>query len=544
MKTLLLATFLLFSNLIHGQIFNRSKAGALDAIPFQLGNTLYTLNSSSIDEIDANGDIMLRTALPFLSDYRASKTVLRKANGNVLIIGSYQAACDILSDLGYFAYEYSPQMILVDSTHQALNDISGIMQVLELSQNRYFALSENGYLLLNSSLDTLATALTPNLAELNRAIYLGGDEVLIYSQTWASSTPLYNVLNLATGTITPWSNARAGQITSLSDSTFAFVNLQNGDVLRFRKNNRAYIDSTRLTLSTNFVANQFQEFSDGFVLRGDSGLTVFNKADLSLRGSYLADQPLNRGALSVDGNQLFFYQQNVLNVSNYHVLEAAKVDQPASAIVEGLILKIENSSLVANPHPSGAANLFQVSATWELTLVNNSQETIDSVRVLWSDPTASPFCTSPSAELPTGINGLAVGDSVVVSYPMVFSSVYAPNGTAFLNFNAAIVMANGKVVDEEGYSSASEVINNISLAELGPLTELNLFPNPASTFIYIDAPKAVKQVQILNLQGQRIREVSAPNGLKQFSLAGLAKGIYWVKLQSENRETLRKVVVD
>jgi hypothetical protein len=544
MKNLFLLSYLLLSTLLQGQIFNRSKAGTLPAIPLQLGNTLYTISSNSIDEIDESGNTVQSQSLPFLNNYRASKTVLRKANGNFLIFGSFQAGCDIFANLGYFAYEYSPQLVLIDSTHQQLNNVATFLQALELSQSRYFILTENGYLLLNASLDTLVKAMTPNLAQLNRAIYLGGDEVLIYSQTWASSTPLFHVLDLATGALSPWTGARHGEITSLSDSTFALVNLPSGDLFRYQKSNQAYIDSSRLMLSTSFSASQFQELSDGFVLKGDSGLSVYNKVDLSVRGSYLAKQPLNRGLLSVAGNQLFFCQQNGTNITNYHVLEAGELNQAASTIVEGLVLKIKNTSLAPTPHSSGVANLYQVNATWEITLVNNSIETIDSTRILWADPSGFSFCGSLYSALPLSANGLALGDSVILSFPMVYFSVYAPNGDAFLAFRAGVVMANGKVVSEEGNVTVSAVINNISLGELSPLAALNLFPNPASTFIFIDAPRLINKVDILNLQGQSIRDFAAQDGLQQISVEGLAKGIYWVQLQSKNMETMRRILVE
>jgi|GEM_PF-4946749 len=544
MKSFLLLGTLLLSTLLPGQIFNRSKAGTLDASPLQVGNTLYAIGSTNINEVDANGEILQSTALPFLNRFKASQTVLPKANGNFLILGSFQSACDLLTNLGYFAYEYSPQLVLIDSTHQEISGLAPIIQALELSQNRYFALTENGYLLFDSSLDTLALVTTPNLAQLTSAVYLGGDEVLIYSQTWASSTPLYNVLNLSTGATNPLNNARSGEITSLTDSTFAIVNLQRGDLYRYQKGNRSYVDSTRLALATGFSASKFQEIQSGFVLRGDSGLSVYNKSDLSLRGSYLAAQPLNSGLLSVSGNQLFFYNQNIYpNVTSYHVLEGAQLNQAPSSIVEGLVLKVKNTSLVSSPDPSGASNLFRVNATWDITLVNNSPEIIDSVRVLWADPSSVPFCTSIYSQLQMPVNGLVPSDSVTISFPMTFFSVYAPNGNASLNFNTVTVMANGKVVSDEGKVTVNTVINNISLAELGPLAELKLFPNPASRTIFIDASQSIEQAEILNLQGQKMRDYGSSSGLQQISVEGLTKGVYWVKLRSEKAETTRRIAV-
>lgn len=545
MKNLLLALILLFSCVAQAQIFNRSKVGSLDALPFQMGNKLYTISSNSIDEIDSNGEIIQSTALPVLNAYRNYKTVLKKTDGNFLVVGSSQAACDVAADKAYFAYEYSPQLTLIDSTHQPVNNLSGVMQVLELNQGRYFVLSPTGYLLLNNQLDTIATATASSLAQIESAIYLGGDEILIYSKTWASSTPMFNILNLNTAVITPWAATRSGKITSLNDSIFALVNLQNGDLFRFQKDDRSYLDSNRLSLTAGFVPNKFQELYDGFVLRGDSGLSVFNKTDLSPRGTYLAKKPLNSGFLSVDGDQLFFYHQNIYGeVTNYHVLEAAKLNQSASNIVEGLILKVKNTSMQSNPHPSGAVNLFQVDATWDLTLLNNSPETIDSVRILWADVYAPPFCNSIYSHLQMPVNGLDVDDSTKLSFAMTFSSVYAPTGTGYLYFNAAVVMANGKVVSKQGQAGASEVINNISLNELSPLADLSLYPNPTTGLIYIDAPQSIEQAEVLNLQGQKVRSFTSPSGLQQIFVEGLAKGVYWLKLKSEKAEATRKIVVE
>ncbi len=545
MKNILLLASFLLSHLLVGQVFNRSKAGMLDAIPFQLNNSLYTISSTSIDEIGNNGEILLSTPLPFLNGYRDYKTVLKKSNGNFLIVGSSQTACDVASNRAYFAYEYSPQLVLIDSTHQSLNSLGGVMQVLELNQGRYFVLSPSGYLVLNNQLDTIATKYTFSLAQIEQALYLGGDKILIYSKTWASSTPMYTILDLSTEVITPWANSKGGEIMSLNDSVFACLNLQTGDLFRYKKNDRTYLDSNRLSLSASLTVNSFQELTDGFVLRGDSGLTVFNKSNLSLRGTYLAKTPLIGGSLSVDGDQLFFYRQNIYGeVTNYHVLEGAKLNQAPSNIVEGLILSAKNTSLKSIPHPSGAPNLYQVEATWDISMLNNSAESIDSVRVLWADVNATPFCNSIYFTLPVSVNGLAPGDSTSTAFSMTFQSVYAPSGTGYLNFIAALVMANGKVVSEEGQAVASISLNNINLAEANLLVDIKLYPNPASHSIYIDAQEEIDQVELINLQGQVIRTYNSQDTLKKVSVEGLAKGIYWLKLKSDSKQCSRKILVN
>ena len=105
-------------------------------------------------------------------------------------------------------------------------------------------------------------------------------------------------------------------------------------------------------------------------------------------------------------------------------------------------------------------------------------------------------------------------------------------------------MANGKVVSKQGQAGASEVINNISLKELSPLADLSLYPNPTIGLIYIDAPQSIEQAELLNLQGQKVRSFSSPSGLQQIFVEGLAKGVYWLKLESKKAETTRKIIVE
>ncbi len=80
--------------------------------------------------------------------------------------------------------------------------------------------------------------------------------------------------------------------------------------------------------------------------------------------------------------------------------------------------------------------------------------------------------------------------------------------------------------------------------------ELKLYPNPAPHELKISLKNPTDKrlnIQLLNLLGQSVfqKEMQTPGSdeLITIPLVGLAKGIYWLKLQSEkNIQYIRKIV--
>ena len=74
---------------------------------------------------------------------------------------------------------------------------------------------------------------------------------------------------------------------------------------------------------------------------------------------------------------------------------------------------------------------------------------------------------------------------------------------------------------------------------------LNIYPNPTSSFIYIDEAAKISEVEIFNALGDKVlhhtNEMSA-NQLK-FNLANKTRGIYFVKVIRGNELINYKIVL-
>jgi len=69
---------------------------------------------------------------------------------------------------------------------------------------------------------------------------------------------------------------------------------------------------------------------------------------------------------------------------------------------------------------------------------------------------------------------------------------------------------------------------------------INLYPNPASEILTIDSKLQITKVEIYSILGQIVKEVNI--GLNSISLNGLSKGIYLLRIESENGTTVRKLI--
>lgn len=70
----------------------------------------------------------------------------------------------------------------------------------------------------------------------------------------------------------------------------------------------------------------------------------------------------------------------------------------------------------------------------------------------------------------------------------------------------------------------------------------NIYPNPATTSIFIETAANNAQVSIIDLTGRCVKEFMI-SGNTRVSLDGINKGVYFIKLQQDNASSVQKIVV-
>jgi rhodanese-related sulfurtransferase len=98
-----------------------------------------------------------------------------------------------------------------------------------------------------------------------------------------------------------------------------------------------------------------------------------------------------------------------------------------------------------------------------------------------------------------------------------------------------------------GYLSLKIILKKgtVQKIESIALNELNLYPNPAKSFIAFDNfPGAtVQEVSVINLNGQLVKKDFDFPAAGHLNIAGLPEGVYFIRTVSDNRTFINKLVI-
>jgi hypothetical protein len=87
------------------------------------------------------------------------------------------------------------------------------------------------------------------------------------------------------------------------------------------------------------------------------------------------------------------------------------------------------------------------------------------------------------------------------------------------------------------YNGTDDGFETIELSGL----KVNVFPNPSTNFITIESPQAAI-MEILDILGQTIMQKTVPQGKADIDISGLAKGVYILRLCSNDKTEVTKIV--
>lgn len=91
-----------------------------------------------------------------------------------------------------------------------------------------------------------------------------------------------------------------------------------------------------------------------------------------------------------------------------------------------------------------------------------------------------------------------------------------------------------------------EALQTLGISEAAEIEELDivLYPNPATSEVYLLLPAHVKKAQasIIDVSGRTVQTNSATAGNNTFSVAQLSAGVYWVKVVSNNTTAIKKLI--
>ena len=93
-------------------------------------------------------------------------------------------------------------------------------------------------------------------------------------------------------------------------------------------------------------------------------------------------------------------------------------------------------------------------------------------------------------------------------------------------------------IDHE--ASFSTQCATIGIKNLESIIKLSLYPNPASSVVYIESAIKINIIQILNLTGQKV--IDQRQNLEEIDISKLSKGIYTVRIFTDLGDVVKKLI--
>jgi len=79
------------------------------------------------------------------------------------------------------------------------------------------------------------------------------------------------------------------------------------------------------------------------------------------------------------------------------------------------------------------------------------------------------------------------------------------------------------------------------IREDGPPAEYLVFPNPTTGNIQVNSPSPCKEIQIFDLQGRKLADYACSGYVQNLSVAGFSRGVYFLKLFTDNGNKVIKL---
>ncbi|MBU1370485.1 MAG: T9SS type A sorting domain-containing protein, partial [Bacteroidetes bacterium] len=74
------------------------------------------------------------------------------------------------------------------------------------------------------------------------------------------------------------------------------------------------------------------------------------------------------------------------------------------------------------------------------------------------------------------------------------------------------------------------------------ISSARIYPNPATDFVYISAEENIREISIINQQGQLVQKEGNKLQQDRIDLSNLPAGIYTLMLETENGLITRKQI--
>lgn len=99
-----------------------------------------------------------------------------------------------------------------------------------------------------------------------------------------------------------------------------------------------------------------------------------------------------------------------------------------------------------------------------------------------------------------------------------------------------------------GFDGCQIILDNVNLLDLTGVNEVseasvNVYPNPVNNTLYVNATSNISKIEVFNTLGQKVMTVSANDNHAQLNTSNLSKGMYMLKLHTDNGVVNQKFTI-
>ena len=188
---------------------------------------------------------------------------------------------------------------------------------------------------------------------------------------------------------------------------------------------------------------------------------------------------------------------------------------------------------------------YEISAFLQVEIVNSGEVPVD--YLVLSTPNITGFnCWQLRNFIPLYNLDLQPGESTFQTIETRAYVVLNPNEPYEINACVFVAAPNEKIDQVfENNNFCGTIITDTDEEIIDP--DINVFPNPASDWLTIDthAHYSINQIQVFDLTGRLVRtEAKLRDVNPRISVAGIAAGMYYVKLETNEGWLSRKIIIE
>ena len=187
---------------------------------------------------------------------------------------------------------------------------------------------------------------------------------------------------------------------------------------------------------------------------------------------------------------------------------------------------------------------FDAEIVSHAVVTNNTSQSRDikvrRTQIEMEEGTMSQFCWGlcypPNVNESPQFLTLGAGESSTDEY---FSGHYLPNGI----WGASTVEYEFFDANDEEVFAKMTVIYSATLAGIGDKKEISfrIYPNPAESQVTFESDSRIRQVGIFDLTGKQVAEIKANDVKVSANVSTLQRGIYLVRLETEDGPRVEKL---